>query len=149
MVTVEQKKVNKKKEYQKNKEYYRQKGKEYRANNPDYKKKMREWRKNHPNKSLLYRKGNLSKFGLSLEDFDKIYKSQNGCCKICKIPEADLTSPSKLCVDHDHKTGKVRGLLCPICNHGLGNFRDNIEIIKEAIKYLQDGDCWNTNEGTI
>lgn len=44
---------------------------------------------------------------------------------------------NSLCVDHDHKTNKFRGLVCGRCNQGLGHFQDNIEILKLAIKYLK------------
>lgn len=52
-------------------------------------------------------------------------------CMICGKAE-------KLVVDHDHETGKVRGLLCNHCNRGLGHFRDNTQFLEDAIKYLKD-----------
>jgi hypothetical protein len=67
-------------------------------------------------------------------------KKQNNCCGICKkhISEALLTRKSNLCVDHDHKTGKIRGLLCDNCNRGIGLLGDNIDILRNAIGYLLD-----------
>lgn len=68
-------------------------------------------------------------FGMSLDDYAAVFKEQGGRCKIC--PETD-----KLVIDHDHVTGKVRGILCRKCNHGLGCFRDNTDYLKGAIDYL-------------
>lgn len=71
-------------------------------------------------------------FGITEEDFTTMYKEQAGVCAICK-----LTSNSTLHIDHCHTTGKVRGLLCSRCNTGLGQFKDSIESLQEAIKYLE------------
>lgn len=71
-------------------------------------------------------------YGMSLEDYNKMYTTQKGVCKICS--EHD----EKLVVDHCHKTGKIRGLLCNSCNLGLGAFRDSVKSLKNAIKYLED-----------
>jgi hypothetical protein len=57
-------------------------------------------------------------------------KSQENKCWICE-------SKTSLVVDHDHSTGKVRGLLCSLCNTSLGGFKDNIESLKKAIEYLE------------
>lgn len=71
-------------------------------------------------------------YGISEKDFDQILKSQNNSCAICG---GDL-SVNRICVDHCHKTKKVRGLLCHNCNVGLGHFRDDAELLKKAINYL-------------
>ena len=80
------------------------------------------------------RKNQLKKkYSMSEDDYNTLLKLQNKKCKICKKdPE-----PIKLDVDHDHITGKIRGLLCGTCNRGLGNFKDNIDLMKAAIKYLE------------
>ncbi len=65
--------------------------------------------------------------------------SQDGVCAICRRPETFITTgqgPCRLSVDHDHKTGKVRGLLCRDCNVGLGNFGDSGERLRNAAAYL-------------
>ena len=61
-------------------------------------------------------------------------------CDICKQPERDKRNGvvRLLNKDHDHKTGEWRGLLCTRCNNGIGMFRDNVELLKRAIEYLQD-----------
>jgi len=74
-------------------------------------------------------------YGLTLEDYNRIHDTQNGCCAICGKHETKLNK--RLVVDHCHKTGKVRGLLCEKCNHGLGRFEDNLTIIENAITYLK------------
>ena len=74
-------------------------------------------------------------YGLTLEDFNKIYTEQKGCCWICGISQLELDKP--LSVDHDHLTGKVRGLLCNNHNIALGLFKDNIDLLEKAIEYLK------------
>ena len=79
------------------------------------------------------RKYQLCKFGITLADYDKMLNNQNGVCAICG--KVNLTR-RRLAVDHNHKTGKVRGLLCGKCNKAIGLFEDNPEILGKAIKYL-------------
>jgi hypothetical protein len=77
-----------------------------------------------------------NKYNISLEQFNKILISQNYKCKIC-----GTTNPGPrgvFDVDHCHKTGKIRGLLCHLCNAGLGYFRDSILHLESAITYLKD-----------
>ena len=62
-----------------------------------------------------------------------MYIDQAGLCGICKRPDS---SGIKLSVDHCHQTGKVRGLLCGNCNRALGLFRDNINLLTNAVSYL-------------
>jgi len=79
----------------------------------------------------------MSLYGITKADYDKMVKRQKGKCCICKdITNQDVTR-EKLSVDHCHKTGVVRGLLCPKCNKGLGLFSDCIKKFKSAIKYLE------------
>jgi hypothetical protein len=75
-------------------------------------------------------------YNLSLSDWNKMFEKQNGCCAICHLHQSKL--PSRLCVDHCHTTGKVRGLLCTSCNMGLGHFRDDETILESAINYLRE-----------
>jgi hypothetical protein len=62
-------------------------------------------------------------------------KDQNYCCSICdgSLRNKDVRH---IHVDHCHTTNKVRGILCSYCNHGLGNFRDNINYLNKAVEYL-------------
>lgn len=80
------------------------------------------------------------KYGISLVQYNEMFVSQGGLCLICGGPEQRVHSTSKelcqLSVDHCHKTGRVRGLLCTKCNHILGLWQDDPEIFKTAIAYL-------------
>lgn len=74
-------------------------------------------------------------YGLSEEQLATLYEESGGRCMICSKVEGTR----KHHIDHCHKTGKVRGLLCPSCNKGLGHFEDNIETMEKAIDYLKKG----------
>ena len=99
----------------------------YRTIHPDRKKYARDW---HIKK----------KNGLDPEEFDVYWIACRGLCFICNKPmvigKAKGTYNSTCVVDHNHKTGVVRGLLCGQCNKALGGFKDNIQIMKKAIIYL-------------
>lgn len=73
----------------------------------------------------------LKRYGLSVADFDSMLNDQGGVCAICR------EAASKICVDHCHKTGKVRGLLCDHCNRGIGCFGDDPETMASAIEYVR------------
>lgn len=79
------------------------------------------------------RKHQIARYGLTVEEFNSIAQAQQGVCAICCRPPK---FPS-LSIDHCHETNKFRGLLCEDCNHGLGHFRDNIEVMQAAIVYLE------------
>ena len=71
------------------------------------------------------------KYGITADEYDKICGIQGGCCAICrKKPNGNLV------VDHDHKTTKVRGLLCVSCNSAIGPLGDSTEGLMIAIAYL-------------
>ena len=76
------------------------------------------------------------KYGITLDTKRDMQKAQNDKCKICGT--TDYGKKGLLVVDHCHSTGKVRGLLCYSCNIALGMFKDNVETIKAAIKYLEE-----------
>lgn len=75
-----------------------------------------------------------SKFGISVAEYDAMYAVQNGLCALCGT-SADQ-SYHGLHVDHDHATGRIRGLLCQRCNMALGLFKDSVTVLAEAIAYL-------------
>lgn len=70
--------------------------------------------------------------GITIEQYDVMWEQQNGKCAIC----GNTGEGRALCIDHDHKTGKIRGLLCVRCNTALGSFRDDINRLRNAILYL-------------
>jgi len=75
------------------------------------------------------------RYGISLNTHEEILSSQEYKCAICKVSKC--SSGLQFSVDHCHETGKVRGLLCCLCNKGLGSFKDNTAFLKEAIQYLE------------
>lgn len=86
-----------------------------------------------PEKRLASRLKSI--YGISINEYRGMYKSQNGKCAICN-KDYELGSNVGLAVDHCHKHGHVRGLLCTSCNNGLGRFEDNVEFLSNAIAYL-------------
>ena len=79
-------------------------------------------------------------YGMSYTEYTAMLKSQNNLCAICKGKETVINNKSaklqKLCVDHDHATGKVRALLCTSCNKGLGQFNDDPARVLAAYQYI-------------
>jgi len=74
-------------------------------------------------------------YNITLAEYDQMLEAQSGVCKICGGINAD---GRRLTVDHDHETGKIRGLLCSQCNAGLGFFKDNYFLLAVATKYLYE-----------
>lgn len=74
-------------------------------------------------------------YGISLDEYNIFLENQGGVCAICGQPEKD-SKKTYLSVDHDHETGKVRGLLCSDCNRGLGSFKDSPDLLDKAKAYL-------------
>jgi hypothetical protein len=70
-------------------------------------------------------------FGLTIEQYEEMVERQGGLCALCGQAGVGL------CVDHDHETGQIRGLLCGKCNKGLGLFGDSAEGLIRALRYLE------------
>jgi hypothetical protein len=83
----------------------------------------------------------FKKYGITYSEYGEMLSAQNNQCAICGSTNPkgrwSYSGDRAFCVDHDHATGKVRGLLCNTCNQGLGNFFDNIENLERAIVYLR------------
>jgi hypothetical protein len=116
-------------------------------------------RKNYSKNPEKHRQRNLAKYwrekpraqnsrlvrlyGITKEQYNKMFVAQNGRCAICNMPQDSgnkRDAEKVLAVDHDHKNGRVRGLLCTACNTALGRFRDDPEFIKRALGYLEKYD---------
>jgi hypothetical protein len=71
-------------------------------------------------------------YGISLDEYDRMLEKQNGVCAVCSKPP----NGRRLHVDHDHKTGEIRGLLCSGCNVALGAVNDNTSVLQKLISYI-------------
>lgn len=100
--------------------------KEYYHNNRD------KWLNGYNAKSSMTRR--MREYGITESEYTSMLEIQNGCCKICDKHFSKLGRT--LCVDHCHRTGKIRGLLCDKCNRALGAFEDSVPNLKKAIRYL-------------
>jgi hypothetical protein len=133
-------------------------------NRPEFNEKMRlkkeanpEWWKQVKKQEydrLVDRVGNdalcesqkAKKFDLTIEEFRKMFEEQKNLCAICNQPEtriftgrganAGRMKVAKLCVDHCHSSGKIRGLLCHDCNTSIGKMKDDVDRLQSAINYL-------------
>ena len=91
-------------------------------------------RRSTPEARLRERAAHLMrKYGLTIEQYDAMLETQGGGCFICGRPPRDDIS---LHVDHDHSTGKVRGILCFRCNNALADFNEDTTVLRKAIGYL-------------
>lgn len=78
-----------------------------------------------------------SNYGLTVEEYDVLLEKQGRGCAVCGSLDSKTTRTKYLFVDHCHKTGEIRGLLCHKCNVALGLFEDNIEVLEKATAYLR------------
>jgi hypothetical protein len=74
-----------------------------------------------------------NKYGITVDEYIAMLKSQDGRCKICKTNKFSIKGPV---IDHCHETNKIRGILCSCCNIGLGCFKDDKESLLSAVEYL-------------
>ena len=123
--------------YAKNREKFRERDRIYKRENRD-KIRITERKYYWKNKEKVDAR-NRARFlrqyyNLPIEKYEEMYKAQNGACAICK----DInTSGRKLAVDHNHNTGVIRGLLCSRCNLGIGQFKDDEDLLKIASDYIE------------
>lgn len=111
----------------------RESDKKYQLKNKSkLKEKAQEYYKKNSQKYI--EKSLRSYYKLSIGQYDKMFKDQEERCAICNRHQENFSR--RLFVDHDHKTGRIRGLLCGPCNSGIGMLGDNIEILQGAIDYL-------------
>jgi hypothetical protein len=106
------------------------------------------WKRANPEKArATERRTHLREnYGVTDAQYDAMLLGQNGVCAVCRNPEQSnwqrrgrpAASLRRLCVDHDHETGAVRGLLCNQCNMGLARFRDSAQFLRAAAEYLDN-----------
>lgn len=88
--------------------------------------------------------GTLKKYGLLAHEFTELLAAQNGCCPICNVtltlaPQVRRAGVRKTdaCIDHNHSSGVIRGILCSLCNRMLGHTKDDPTILERAAAYLR------------
>lgn len=88
-----------------------------------------------------YRRSNLRRnFGITPEQFDERLAQQGGVCAICGLVKHTYDKngkPRSMHVDHDHQSGRIRGILCHDCNTGIGKLGDSVELLRSAVEYLE------------
>lgn len=111
----------------------RTQAKEWKANNKERcRETNKKWNSNNYSKKRY--RDLKQKYGITPEHYDEMYLQQGCKCKICETHQDQLSR--KLSIDHCHKTGKVRGLLCTYCNSLLGNCKDRVDLLEKAKLYL-------------
>jgi hypothetical protein len=77
-----------------------------------------------------------AKYGISTEEYQALLDAQGGACAICRSTSTGART-GRFCVDHDHDTGRIRGLLCDACNRGIGYLGDTHDAVQRAAGYLR------------
>mgnify|MGYP001565846128 FL=1 len=116
----------------------------WRSENYDrYKESVRRWRRKNLVSIRKSYRANLLKYvhKLTVREYNLMFKNQDYKCAICK----EFPSRESLGVDHDHTTGKIRGLLCGNCNRALGLLRENRNVALGLVEYI-DKFCWKKYE---
>lgn len=111
---------------EKARDYARMKSAEWRHKNPERFKE--HWKMLNAKRPQRH----VQRYGITEQQYAEMVKAQDGKCAICAAPPVKKI----LCVDHDHATGEVRGLLCDKCNRGLGQFKDDAATLYKAAMYL-------------
>jgi len=93
---------------------------------------LREWRRK--NESYVRDREYQKRFGITLKEYERLIAKQEGVCAICHA----VPGRRRLEVDHCHSTGRVRGLLCEVCNRAIGLFEDDPTLLMSAVRYLEN-----------
>ena len=122
------------KQYQEeNEDHIKQrKAKWYETNKDELRARARE--NYHKTKKSVQDRRLRKQYGIGNDDYEQLKSLQGDKCAICGEEQND----KRLAVDHNHDTGKVRGLLCEKCNRGLGLFCDNVDLLEKAVTYLRE-----------
>ncbi len=115
--------------------------KRWRERNPEKQKAAaKAWlERNKEYAKSRHHKYALAAYGLTVENYNELLEKQNMCCAICKR-DTPTGKWKRFCVDHCHKTGKVRGLLCNECNRGMGLLKDDPSLLIKAANYLKESE---------
>ena len=99
--------------------------------------KTKEWRSKNENMLNIKNASRkmIVRYGISIDDYDDMLRSQNGVCAICGTSKI-AKNKTRFAIDHCHNTGRIRGLLCTNCNSGIGKLKDNPNILIKAYEYL-------------
>ena len=149
-------KKNTQKWYLKNKKKSNLLNKKWRNDNPNKEKeRVKRWHKNNRDRIKIWVENNPERvkeiqhrsklkrnYNLTVEEYKQLLQFQKNKCGVCGII---LTMP---CIDHDHQTGKIRGILCNSCNTGLGMLGDNLDNIINAFNYLKQSIYSHVNRST-
>jgi hypothetical protein len=118
----------------------------YQAHKAHLNEQSEIWRLTHPAEDRAWKRRYYlkRKFGITPEEYVTLLEAQNGLCALCGKPPSESLTDNRgrtkppLCVDHDHDTGEIRGLLHYECNAALGLLGDSVEIVQMALEYLRD-----------
>lgn len=131
---------------ERNRDYARAYDRKWREDNIDRAEYTRTYNQNYQsnpeNQEKQWERKLLRNYSMTPTEFNALWDSQDGRCAVCKVPlEPRGRTKKSAAVDHNHATGKVRGILCRGCNTGIGNLRDDPEILTAAVEYLvRNGD---------
>lgn len=137
--------------YENNKNYIKEKSRKYREENLERvretnKKYSESLRKIDPEAAKLRARGYAlkRKYGITLEQYDELLEKQNGSCAICS--KHSSTFKTALAVDHDHRTGRIRGLLCTHCNYRMVAKHRDGDLLRKIADYIEQGTDWYVPE---
>lgn len=98
----------------------------------------KKWKSNNKDKCYYYNAVLARDLDVTPKElvviYDRLYRQQKGCCAICGVHQSELKK--RLSIDHDHKTKTIRGLLCGNCNLGIGLLNEEVQVLQNAILYL-------------
>jgi hypothetical protein len=123
--------------YYNNREYFVKANKEWHIKNKERvsERSRKQWLKDKATGGTRHHAYNIrKKYGMSPADYADMLKEQDGKCAIC---EQEPKSKRRMAVDHCHKSGRVRRLLCAQCNTGIGSFGDDALLLRRAVAYLE------------
>ena len=110
-------------------------------------KRSKEWRENNPERKHRRDRNNnlVARYGITIEDYEDMFERQGRKCGICRTSEnysghTGYRKDWSFSVDHCHDTGRIRGLLCNVCNRALGLFKDNKTVLTNALIWLDNKD---------